>query len=252
MTSRLSTVAADLAEQLEPLPATLLRRIAAEAAEFAVARTLLADPRLNGALAALRDGVQPSQGERSAVRQLTEELDEAAWDAQDKADEGTLPQQDYLDAFARARAAASVGFASEPDALRAALESVYEAQAAVADIDAVRTALHATLAGELTPTMLPSAPARPATPRRQPSHTADAGYQARPFRGWGRTVWQTRAEHASLRAAGRGRAMPVVRSTDLACELTGKLPRGTSRQLSHPVLLAWVRRVRRGASLRRG
>jgi len=39
-----------------------------------------------------------------------------------------------------------VGFALEPDALHAALESVYEAQAAVADLEAVRAAVAAALA----------------------------------------------------------------------------------------------------------
>jgi hypothetical protein len=58
---------------------------------------------------------------------------------------GMLPEQAYLAAFARARAAASVGFALEPDALHAALESVYEAQAAVG-LEAVRVAIAAALA----------------------------------------------------------------------------------------------------------
>jgi hypothetical protein len=76
---------------------------------------------------------------------LTEELDEIAWDAQEQAEAGVLPEQAYLAAFARARAAASVGFALEPDALHAALEAVYEAQAALADLEAVRVAVVAAL-----------------------------------------------------------------------------------------------------------
>jgi hypothetical protein len=75
------------------------------------------------------------------VQRLTAELDEIAWDAQDKAEQGILPRQAYREAFARARAAAAVGFALEADALHAALESVYETWAATADLDAVRMAV---------------------------------------------------------------------------------------------------------------
>jgi hypothetical protein len=146
MTSRLSTVAVDLAERLSHQPPRRLRLVAAAAAGLAVERTQLADPRLDAALAAVRDGDPAAMAEISQVLALTEELDEVAWDAQDQVEAGVLPEQAYLAAFARARAAASVGFALEPDALHAALESVYEAQAAVADLEAVRVAVAAALA----------------------------------------------------------------------------------------------------------
>ena len=42
---------------------------------------------------------------------ITEELDETAWDVQDKVDEGLIPEQAYLDAFSKARAVAAVGCA---------------------------------------------------------------------------------------------------------------------------------------------
>jgi hypothetical protein len=72
---------------------------------------------------------------------ITEELDETAWDVQDKVDEGLIPEQAYLDAFSKARAVAAVGCALETDPLQAALESVYEAQAATCDLVAIRTAI---------------------------------------------------------------------------------------------------------------
>ena len=77
--------------------------------------------------------------ELSQVLALTEELDEIAWDVRSNLRQRAA-QQAYLAAFARARAAAAVRFALEPDALCAALESVYEAQAATADLQAVRAA----------------------------------------------------------------------------------------------------------------
>jgi hypothetical protein len=147
MTSRLSTVAVNLVERLSQQPPGRLRRVAAAVANLAVERTQLADPRVDAALAAVRGDVPATMPELSQVLALTEELDEIAWDTQDKVEAGVLPQQAYRDAFARARAAASVGFALEPDALHAALESVYEAQAAVADLEAVRVAVAAALVG---------------------------------------------------------------------------------------------------------
>lgn len=141
MVSRLSTVAADLAEQLEHRPSSQLRKVATTAALLAVDRTSLVDSRLDTALAAIRDGAPGNRDECSAASRVTEELDERAWDIQEKVDEGMLPQEVYLEAFRRARAAASVGFALEVNPLQAALEAVYEAQAAVADLEAVRTAI---------------------------------------------------------------------------------------------------------------
>jgi hypothetical protein len=81
--NRLSTVALDLAEQLESQPTQALRRVAVEAAGLAVTRIQLADPRLDAALATIRKGALSDPAERSKVRKLTAELDEIAWDMQD-------------------------------------------------------------------------------------------------------------------------------------------------------------------------
>jgi hypothetical protein len=139
--SRPSSVAADLVDRLERQPSAQLRRVAAGAADLAVMRAQLVDPRVDAALAALRDGAFGKTAERSGVQRLADELDERAWDVQDLEAEGAVSQHEYLVAFGRTRAAASVGFALDSDALIAALESVYEAQAAVADLDAVRVVI---------------------------------------------------------------------------------------------------------------
>jgi hypothetical protein len=146
MPSRLSTVAADLAEQLEHRPSSQLRKVATIAALLAVDRTHLADPRLDAALTAIRDGAAGDRNECSAVSLVVEELDEKAWDIQESVDEGTQPQEAYLEAFRMARAAESIGFALEVNPLQAALEAVYEAQAAVSDLEAIRTAISPALA----------------------------------------------------------------------------------------------------------
>ena len=103
---------------------------------------------------AVRDGDPAAVAELSQVPALTEELDEIAWDAEEQAEAGVLPEQACLAVFARARAAASEGFALEPDALHAALESVDEAQAAFADLEAVRAAVAAAIANQSSPIAL--------------------------------------------------------------------------------------------------
>lgn len=143
MLNRLSTIAPDLAAWLERQSRERLRGAAANAAHLAVERTRLTDPRLDAALTALRNGQFGRMAEQSGVQQLVDELDAAAWDLQDKAEAGTVPYQAYSAAFRRARAAASVGFALGPDALSAALEAVYEAHAATADLNAVQAAASA-------------------------------------------------------------------------------------------------------------
>ena len=60
--------------------------------------------------------------------------DEVAWDIQES-DDGD-DNQAYLVAFHRARAASAVAFALDPGR-SAALESIYEAQAAMGSVDAV-------------------------------------------------------------------------------------------------------------------
>lgn len=147
MMSRLSTIAADLAEQLNNCSTSQLRKVASSAALFAVDRTNLVDPRLDGALATIRVSAPGDRNECSNALRVTEELDERAWDIREKVDDGTLPKHAYLEAFRKARAAASVGFALELNPLQAALEAVYEAKAAVADLEAVRAAINSALMG---------------------------------------------------------------------------------------------------------
>ncbi|WP_344753508.1 hypothetical protein [Gryllotalpicola koreensis] len=72
---------------------------------------------------------------------MTAALDEKAWECQAGVEVGQLSEADYLEAFRRARAAATVGFALGSDALQAALESVCEAQAATGHIEEVRRAV---------------------------------------------------------------------------------------------------------------
>ncbi len=137
--SRLATIAPDLVASLEHQQPRRLRLVAASAAGLAVERVRLSDPRLEAALGALREGRLGDTSERAGVQCLAREIDEIAWDAQERAENGDGSRETYVIAFRKARAAAAVGFALEADALTAALGAVYEAHAAVKDLQALRS-----------------------------------------------------------------------------------------------------------------
>lgn len=133
---------------MEGLSAVVLRRVAVESAALAVARTQLADPRLEVALQALDASAAEMATAHTIVEQITNELDEQAWDIQDLVDAGAASQEAYEEAFRKARAAAAVGYALDPDPRASAFEAVYEAQAAVVDLAAVRMAVALAIASE--------------------------------------------------------------------------------------------------------
>ena len=93
------------------------------------------EPRIRTALTSLECGAYGETPARAQLAALVEEFDEQAWRIQEAGlDEGA----EYLAAFCRARAAASVWFALDDDPRTAAIEAAYEAQAALADISPIR------------------------------------------------------------------------------------------------------------------
>jgi hypothetical protein len=133
MNTRLTTIAPDLAEELEQRPPDELRQIAERVAEAAIASTRISDERAQSALTALRSGSFGDTEARASIKSLADELDEIAWDIQDRVEAGDADEDDYLAAFRRARAAMSLWFALDSDQMVAALESVYEARTALDD-----------------------------------------------------------------------------------------------------------------------
>jgi hypothetical protein len=146
MTVRLATIAPELVQVLERKRPADLRAVAAAVSEWIVAQVALVDPKVDAALAALKQARVGETPERDHLKVLVEELDERAWDTQDQVEEGLATEQQYLDAFALARAASAVWFALETHALESALESVYEAQAATNDLAGVRRVIQDLLA----------------------------------------------------------------------------------------------------------
>ena len=134
MASRIASVAAGVPDQLRKLDDDELRDIARKSARWAVARSDVQDPAVDSGLRHLESGSQPQEA-RAAVEEAVERLDQVAWDTQELVDAGDAPEEDYLTAFARARAAAAVQYALAEDPTEAAIEAMYEAQAADGSID---------------------------------------------------------------------------------------------------------------------
>ena len=67
---------------------------------------------------------------RSRLDALTQELEETAWDIQDRIGAGDASEDEYRRAFAKARAVAAIGFALD-GSLAASFDSLYEAYYAI-------------------------------------------------------------------------------------------------------------------------
>lgn len=130
----------ELADRLRGTGEDTLRRVAATVGGLAAKSMSLTDPRLERALSELAQQRAERNG-RDEVEALVQELDEQAWKIQARVHSGRLQEDEYLRAFRKARAASSVAFAMDPDPQTAAMEAVYEAQAAVGGIGPVKAAV---------------------------------------------------------------------------------------------------------------
>ena len=139
----LSTVDEQLARDVAAYDETRLRRVTAAVVRLGLDRAQVQDPRLDAALTRLDAAAWGDEDDpvRAAVRDLVEEWDEVAWDAQDVAESAEGDTAAYDAAFARARAVSAVDFALDRDPLKAALESAYEVQAGLGDLPAVAAVL---------------------------------------------------------------------------------------------------------------
>lgn len=146
MTHRLGSIAPDLLDELEAQSERRLRRTTAAIVRLAVTSNDLTEEAAVAGLAALQHGRFGETEVRSAVISLAERLDNVAWDLQEDLERGSVFEDAYLTAFRRARAAACLGFALDSSAISAALEAIYEAQAALGSLDKVRGAVRQSLA----------------------------------------------------------------------------------------------------------
>jgi hypothetical protein len=137
MTTRLTSVAPNLVELLARQTPERQREVALAISAWVVERVGLAHARADAAVEELRAQHYGSTPERDALRRLVDELDESAWELRE--------HLEYLGAFGLARAAAAVWSALDADPMGGAVESAYEAQAAVGDVGAVRQIVERTV-----------------------------------------------------------------------------------------------------------
>ncbi len=107
---------------IEGCPAEALRSMAAALAEFACDAVDVGDSRASAALDALRLGRFRGPELRGA-EELTQELDEVAWDLQERIESDGSDQSKYVAAFKRARAVATIVMAFDDDPRMALLEA---------------------------------------------------------------------------------------------------------------------------------
>jgi hypothetical protein len=143
---RLSTVAPDLVHAMEEQPKRVLEIISVNIAKWAVKELNLTDPRIVRGITALETGRRGDSSDRESVKEIADELDVQAWGIQDLIESGETTEDDYVAVFDKSRAATALWSALGADALEAALDSVYEAQAA-RDPDSVRNVVYAIIDG---------------------------------------------------------------------------------------------------------
>lgn len=131
MVERLTLVDATLAERVAAASDADRRTVTLAVVRAALDRIGFSDARVDDAVGALEAGRYGDGSEQGALAALVEELDNAAFDAQDRLDEGTGSEADYDVAFRKARAATAVLSAFQTDSLTAVSDAVYEAYHAV-------------------------------------------------------------------------------------------------------------------------
>ncbi len=146
--NRLELLDKELSARLERASNSQLRKAAKVACRFALDRASASHPILDRSLEAIELGNYEDSTFTAQLESFVNQLDEIQWDLQEKMDEGNAELSAYLAAFQRARAANSVYFALNADALVAATESIYEAHAATDDLATLKENILAELNSE--------------------------------------------------------------------------------------------------------
>lgn len=126
MVKHLSFVDATLPDRLNAAGPEAQRAVARNVALAAAEHTGLDDERLASVLALLRADAAEVP-DLTAVNAAVEDLDNAAFDAQERLDDGIGTEDDYARAFTRARAATALVAAFADDPTEAAEDAIYEA-----------------------------------------------------------------------------------------------------------------------------
>jgi hypothetical protein len=127
-------ISPELVDTLRRSADDMRHQMVENACTLAVERTGVADPRVTEALDAIRQRIFSDSSLRRQIDALRQELDEIAWDTQDRVEAGGSTESEYLHNFAKARAVAAIGSALE-GSLASSFDSLYEAYYAIDDRD---------------------------------------------------------------------------------------------------------------------
>lgn len=125
MVNRLDLIDANLRERVAAADTGARRDVARAVALAAIEHVGLEDQRIADALSAGQTGEGSQQF--ALLSGFVDELDNAAFDAQDRLDDGTGSKDDYVRAFCKARAATALLSAFQEDTEEAVVDAIYEA-----------------------------------------------------------------------------------------------------------------------------
>ena len=130
----LMQISPDLVDRLRRSTDETRHQIVERACRLAMQRAGVTAPELNEALDAIRQRRFGVSSLRINIDALEQQLDEVAWDIQDRIVSGDTSEAEYLRAFAKARAVAAIGLALD-GTLSASFDSLYEAYYAIDNRD---------------------------------------------------------------------------------------------------------------------
>lgn len=129
---RLEPIAPHVAEKIRAADSKQRRDSVLSACRFAVNAVHVNMPLVAEALLALEMGLVLSDEKIAGLNDLVQQFDERYFDLQEQSGDDPSTQIEALSYFGKARALSALLFSQNPDALVAAMESVYEASATTA------------------------------------------------------------------------------------------------------------------------
>ncbi|WP_158014489.1 hypothetical protein [Ralstonia solanacearum] len=129
MSMRLEEIAPHVAEKIKTASRDQQLKVVQLACRFAMNAAPIQEPVVIHALSALGRNEVLNDEQVASLNGLMQQLDDTYFDLQDLSEDDPEKQVDALRYFGKARALSALLFSQDPDALVAAMESVYEASA---------------------------------------------------------------------------------------------------------------------------
>jgi hypothetical protein len=144
---RLTLIAPDLSKKLRQAQPDTLRKVLLSVCRFALDRAKLTHPTVENVLLSLENGKALDSSSRQKLKTLAESLDERYFEL-DAAfqEDSTVDRTAALAAFRQARAVNAICLAADDNVVQSAPECLYEANAAIGDIETLKKLVAAYIA----------------------------------------------------------------------------------------------------------